>query len=284
MLAASTRLRASLAATAALLALAGCAARSPNAIAITTQRDLIYAQRPDGDLRADVYSPAGPGPHPGVLLVHPGSWQHGSRRDLASVGERLAARGYVAVSIDYRLAPENLFPAQLDDCRDALIWMRDNAGPLQIDPQRMAGFGYSAGGHLVALLATTGDEGTAPRLHAAVAGGAPTDLRRFGDDNRVVSRLLGGPASALPAAYEAASPIAHVSPGDPPMFLYHGRYDWLVNVSQATAMRTALQSAGVPVEYLETPRGHFATYFFDGDSVEAALRFLDHWLDPTRTG
>ncbi|MGH7292662.1 MAG: alpha/beta hydrolase, partial [Myxococcota bacterium] len=107
--------------------------RAPDATAITTQRDLTYARRPDGDLRADVYLPASPGPHPGVLLVHPGSWQRGSRRDLASVGERLAARGYVAVSIDYRLAPENRFPAQLDDCRDALIWMRDHAGALQID-------------------------------------------------------------------------------------------------------------------------------------------------------
>jgi acetyl esterase/lipase len=246
------------------------------AAASSVERDVVYAARPDGHLRADIYRPVGAGPHPGVLVVHAGSWQRGDRRDMARVAERLAAGGFVAVSIDYRLAPAHPFPAALDDCRDALRWMRARADVLDIEPARIGAFGYSAGGHLVALLATTGETDERPR--AVVAGGAPTDLRRLGF-SPAVRRFLGGGPDAVPQMYAAASPILHVSADDPPMLLYHGRSDWLVGIGQATAMRDALRAAGVPVAYHETELGHFATFFFDDEPFSAALGFLDVWLE-----
>jgi acetyl esterase/lipase len=261
------------------LAACGCAARAP-APGLRILPDQVYAERDGMPLRADVYAPLAPGPHAGVLVLHGGSWQRGSRADMRSVARRLAARGYVAVAADYRLAPAHRFPAQLEDCRTALRWMRREAARLGLDPSRVAAFGYSAGGHLAALLATDGAGDPAARVQAAVAGGAPTDLARFGDA-RVMRRLLGDAPAELPARARAASPLRHASADDPPLFLYHGRSDWLVDAAHARALRDALRAAGVPVGYYETPYGHFATFAWDEEPVAAATDFLDVWLAPT---
>jgi len=272
----------------------GCATVERNSVTgsmapISVQSDVVYAHRDAQDLRADIYSPAGQGPFPAVLVVHGGSWRRGNKRLMASVAERLARRGYVAVSIDYRLAPAYRFPTQLYDCQDAARWMRANASTLHIDPHRLGGFGYSAGAHLVALLATTdaasGWDDTNyttaedTRLQAAVLGAAPIDLRRF-KANRIFRNFLGGNASELPELYAAASPITFVTPDDPPMFVYQGASDWLVDPSQSRLMVDALDRAGVPVQYYETTGGHFTTFLFDSESVRRAIDFLDCWLRP----
>jgi acetyl esterase/lipase len=253
----------------------GCAVRQPATLRVTA--DQVYAERDGEPLYADVYAPVAAGPHPGVLLVHGGSWQRGRRGDMAAVARRLAARGYVAVSIDYRLAPDHHFPAQLDDCRDAVRWMRQQAARLDVDPTRIAAFGYSAGGHLAALLATDQAPDASARVQAAVAGGAPTDLARFGDA-RVMRRLLGGEPDELARRARAASPLTYASADDPPLFLYHGRYDWMVDRAHAMALRDRLDEAGVAVQYLETPQGHLTTFALDDEPVAAATAFLDVWL------
>lgn len=269
-----------------LLALlcAGCTHPTRSAApAARVERDLEYVKRDVRSLRADVYLPAGDGPFPAVLLVHGGSWQRGDKRRMASIGERLAQRGYVGVSIDYRLAPEHRFPAQLFDCQAALRWMRANAERLKLDPQRIAGFGYSAGGHLVGLLATTGagdglDElplaGSDARLQAAVLGGAPIALDRL-PANFAVERLLGAAPAERPDLYARASPLTFVTPDDPPMFLYHGASDWIVDRSQPQLLQEALQRAGVPSTYYEAPGGHVFTFLRDEEIVSRAIDFLD---------
>jgi len=251
------------------------------------ERNLVYVRRNDTALHADVRRPPGEGPFPGVLVVHGGSWQRGDRERMTAISERLAERGYVAVSIDYRLAPEHRFPAQLHDCQAAVRWMRANAARLRIDPARIAGFGYSAGGHLVGLLATTDfadglDDATGTpdndtRLQAAVLGAAPIDLRRF-PPNRTFDRFLGASLDERPDVYAMASPITFVTPDDPPMFLYHGASDWMVDVSQSRLMLEALHNAGVPAAYHETGGGHFATFLFDDGQIAKAIDFLDRWL------
>lgn len=267
-----------------------CNARRPDVAAdVDVARDVIYAEHDDGPLRADVYRPKDLSVHPGVLLVHGGSWRRGNKQRMASVAERLAQHGYVAVSIDYRLAPKHKFPAQLYDCKAAVRWMRANAATLRIDPDHIGGFGYSAGGHLVALLATTDEDddlegpaavGAPPsRIEAAVFGAAPTDLRAF-LYNPTFYFFLGGSKDALPEIYAAASPINFVSADDPPMFLYHGRRDWMVDVSQSQSMMTSLLRAGVPAEYYEAPGGHFRTFLEDDEPVREAVAFLDRWLKP----
>jgi len=267
-------------------AVAGCSARQPRA-AFEVERDVTYARRDDGDLRADIYRPVDDRPHPGVLLVHPGSWRHGSKRFMKSIGERLAEHGYVAVAINYRLTQGHRFPAQLYDCKEAVRWMRRNSDKLRIEPDRIGGFGYSAGGHLVALLATTdaddGLEGIASasdpptRIEAAVAGAAPIDLRRF-PYNPYFYFLLGGSPTELPLVYDEASPVTFVTADDPPMFFYHGRDDWWVDVTQSELMASSLQHVGVPAELYETTGGHLMTFIADDESVRLAVAFLDRWL------
>ena len=255
---------------------------------LSVRRGLVYARPTDGvELRADVYRPPLSGPGPGVLVVHGGSWTRGDRSRMKRVAERLAGAGYVAVSIDYRLAPAFRFPAQIHDCKEAVRWMRRNASELGIDPARVGGFGYSAGAHLVALLATTrpedGLEGesaspaASTRLQAAVLGGLPSDLRAF-PPNPTVQRLLGGSRDEVPRLFDLASPIRFVSADDPPLYLYHGRNDWIVNVSHSRSMAKELDRKGVPHELREASFGHAATFLFDGDEMKGAIAFLDRWL------
>src|SRR5215211_7666243 len=163
---------------------AACNAAEP---AVDVLRNQVFVERDSGPLAADVYRPQGAGPFPGMLVVHGGAWRMGARADFAVIAHRLAERGYTAVAVDYRLAPTYKFPAQIYDCQAAVRWMRSHATELKIDPARIGGFGYSAGGHLVALLGTLNDKelrepglpANAPsaRLQAVVAGGAPCDFR-----------------------------------------------------------------------------------------------------------
>ena len=138
--------------SALLFGLAGiCRAVEPT---VDVLRNQVFVERDSGPLAADVYRPRGAGPFPGMLVVHGGAWRMGARADLATIANGLAEHGYTAVAIDYRLAPTYKFPAQIYDCQAAVRWMRSHASELKIDPTRIGGFGYSAGGHLVALLGT----------------------------------------------------------------------------------------------------------------------------------
>ena len=279
----------SLLALASVLFLASCSTRvglptgSPAApvktAGFTVRKDVIYT--PQGwptVIPADLYVPQGAGPWPGVLLIHGGSWTAKDRRsDMDTIAERLARRGYVVMNATYRLAPEHPHPAQIQDLQQAARWMRANAWELKLRPDRMATFGYSAGGHLAALLGSM-DAPAGQRFQAVVAGGAPSDLRKF-PDSETVEIYLGGPFSKLAGSFADASPVTHISRDDPPTFLYHGRWDLLVPVDQATDYAAALKSKGVPHELLwQNWRGHVTAYFFDHDAIAPAIAFLDRHL------
>jgi len=245
----------------------------------------VYAERESGALKADVYQPAGEGPFPGVVVVHGGAWYMGTRAQLSGVAQLLAKRGMTAVAISYRLAPKNKFPAQIEDCKAAVRWMRQHAHELNVDPERLGGFGYSAGAQLVTLLGTTdADDGlegieqpqAAPstRLQAVVAGGVPCDFRELDLDSRGLAFWLGGTRREVGDNYRLASPRAFVTPDDPPMFFFHGENDNLVPMISPEAMRDSLQSAGVPVELYVVPKiGHnFAC--MDRTALAKSLDFL----------
>src|SRR3954468_11590862 len=186
--------------SALLFGLAGISAAAEPTVDVL--RNQVFVERESGPLAADVYRPHGPGPFPGILVVHGGAWRMGARADFATIAHGLAERGYTAVAIDYRLAPTYKFPAQIYDCQAAVRWMRSHASELKIDPARIGGFGYSAGGHLVALLGTLDDKqlrepglaANAPssRLQAVVAGGAPCDFRSLPGDSERIAFWLGG--------------------------------------------------------------------------------------------
>lgn len=233
-------------------------------------------------LHADVYQPEGPGPFPAVLLVHGGGWARGEPADMVAIAESLAGAGFVVMNAAYRFAPEHHFPAQLHDLQQALRWLRAEAPRFDVDPDRIAGFGYSAGAHLVALLglAATDETLDAPhggadtRLQAVVAGGTPTDLRKF-EGGQLVPQFLGGNQQQVPEAYRLASPVVHVTGEAPPFFLYHGGSDMLVSIDHAEDFAAALESAGVHVElYRMRLRGHITAFLTDGEAVARATAFL----------
>ncbi len=234
-------------------------------------------------LAGDLYLPERAGPLPVVLLVHGGSWQKGRRADMAPIARRLAQAGYAAFTVSYRLAPGWRFPAPLQDLQQALRWLAENAETYELDPQRLAAWGFSAGAHLAAMLGTVDETDMLylagrPPLRAVVAGGTPADLRRY-PRSPAVTALLGASLAEAPARYAQASPVVHASAGDPAFFLYHGRRDTLVEPAQAQALNDALQAAGVPVTLYWLPRsGHIGTALFPGPAVAAALDFLGQRL------
>lgn len=233
-------------------------------------------------LHANIYQPSGEGPFPAVLLAHGGGWTRGEPEDMTAIAEELAGAGFVVMNAAYRFAPEYAFPAQLHDLQQAVRWLRNNAGRFSVDPERVAGFGYSAGAHLVALLGLAGANealdtpfgGAQTRLQAVVAGGTPSDLRKF-EGGVLVPQLLGGEKDEVPGSYRVASPVAHVTAEAPPFFLYHGGSDLLVPVDHAEDFAGALEQAGVHVEFYRMRlRGHVTAFLTDGAAVERAIVFL----------
>lgn len=242
-------------------------------------RDVVYT--PSGwpqALKADVYQPSGAGAKPAVLLIHGGGWRAPDRREqMASIAERVAARGYVVVNATYRFAPEYLYPAPVDDLREALKWMRANAARYQIKPDQIAAVGYSAGGHLAGMLGVL-DGPAAVRVQAVVDGAGPSDLRKY-KGGTLVPQFLGGTQSQVMSRFIAASPITHVSKDDPPFFFYHGTWDTLVPDDHSGDFKTALDAVGVHTEWFKIiGRGHITAFFDDGAAIDAAIGFLDRTL------
>jgi len=246
----------------------------PPKVDFSVRRGQVYT--PPGwpeTLSADLYLPDTEGARPAVLTVHGGSWSGGSPAHMIAISRGLARRGFVVMNVAYRKAPEYLYPAPLDDLGQALRWLQANANELAVDTQRIGAFGYSAGAHLVTLLATR-DNRDAPPLSAVVAGGTPADLLRW-PDSPIVTRFLGKPSREARDLWTEASPVTHVSKDDPPMYLYHGADDTLVEPTQTDALADALRRAGVHVEARQAPgMGHVATFLFDARSVAAGTAFL----------
>lgn len=247
------------------------------------ERDVLYtpAEWPQA-LRADVYRPSQAGPRPAVLVIHGGGWEGRSRGDMDGIAARLAERGFVAMNVSYRFAPAHRFPAQLHDLQQALRWLRAAAPRYGIDPARVGAFGYSSGGHLAALLGTVGEGdaldrphgGAEARLQAVVAGGAPTDLRKF-SGGTLVPQFLGATLGERPDLFAVASPVVHASAGDPPMFIYHGKGDTLVDPSHASDLQLALARAGVHAELRLVPvLGHVLTFLLARKTEDAGIDFL----------
>lgn len=257
-------------------------APSPVSTGYDVMRDVAFtpASWPQ-KLLADVYVPKGAGPWPGVLLIHGGGWSSGDREQVQTIAERLAKRGFVAFSTTYRLAPQHLFPAQLEDVQLALRWMQQHASEYRMRPERIGTFGYSAGAHLAAMLGTLspGDAlASTPRVAAVVAGGTPSDLTKF-KGGKLVPQLLGTSFRQDPELFARASPVSTISADDPPFFVYHGGSDMLVSVDHAEDLHAALEKAGVRSElFILRGRGHITAFLTDGPAFEAAASFLDREL------
>ena len=215
---------------------------------------------------------------PAVVVVHGGAWLTGSKWTISGYAQQLTELGICVLNINYRLAPDAKFPAQVDDVRDALVYLGDHAEQLSIDRNRLGLFGYSAGGHLSALVGVLADESREvqaiasnwpladsrwarlPRISAVCAGGPPCDFQSLPLDNDALSYFLHGSRRQFPELYTAASPIAHISTNDPPIQLIHGETDMLVPIANSRRFAELSAQAGVSVTLTEIPQqGHIVT-------------------------
>lgn len=221
----------------------------------------------------DIYLPKSKGPHPAILMIHgDGRIGNDGRWQMAGIARQLAASGYYVFNITYRMAPEWTYPAPLDDVRAALDWMEENAAEQGIDPERIAVFGYSAGGYAGSLAALTDGR---KRVKAVVAGGAPSDLTYY-SEGKLIRNFLGGTREEVPELFHEASPVNHVTPSSPPYFLYHGEDDTLVHPDHIREMEVELKANRVPHEIFRIRgKGHIRTFLFPDGAIEAAIRFLD---------
>lgn len=239
------------------------------------QREQRYSPRDwPVELFADFYIPRSFGQLPAVLLVHGGGWSDGERDDLAYLAGRLAESGFVAVTVDYRLAPAARHPAQVRDLAQALAYVKRRADSYQVDASRIAAWGVDAGATLALLLAAGGaGEGlpAAGGLAAVVAGAGAYDLNHW-DGGEDLRNWLG---RVDETAARRASPMRWIDGTHPPTFLYHGTLDRYVPVQQARDLRTRLAANGVPVELFEvTGLGHAALFLINRTAIESGIDFL----------
>jgi acetyl esterase/lipase len=220
----------------------------------------------------------GNGPFPAVVMIHGGGWEGRTREDMVDISQEVARRGYVVMNMSYRFAPKWHFPAQLQDVQQAVLWLRTHATENNVLKTRIGTWGYSAGAHLAALAGVTGPEDRlfveGARVQAVVAGGTPVDIRYY-KNGSLTNGLTGVSYDQNPELWREASPLALVTKDDPPMFLYHGTFDFTVGENNAHAMYEALNANNIPAElYLMRGLEHMSTFVVDAP-VENGIDFLD---------
>lgn len=280
----------------------GAATSSNPAAAV--HRDLAYAHVSPSE-KLDLYLPAGgSAPYPVIVAIHGGGFMAGDKTD-GQVAPMLLglARGYAVASIDYRLSGEAKFPAQIEDVKAAIRWLRANAGRYRLDPARIAVWGDSAGGNLAALAGTSagvaalsdpalGNAGQSDAVQAVVDWFGPISLLKVDSDFRAShagptgheaptsfeSEYFGAPVRTVPAKVKAADPMTYIGAGDPPFLIEHGDADSTVPVQQSQRLAAALRRAlgpGAVTLRIFPGAGHMATVIYSRANARAVLGWLD---------
>ncbi len=264
---------------------------------ITVHRDLAYVEAGHARQKLDLYIPDTGENFPLIIWVHGGAWRGGDKKDYRPIPYLKA--GYAGASLNYRLSQHARFPAQIQDVKAAVRWLRANADTYRLDPNRFAAWGSSAGGHLVAMLGTAGDVTqfdvgenleVSSRVHAVVDYFGPTDFLQM-DAHRLPdglvhdapdspeSQLIGGPIQQHKEQVKQANPITYVSEDDPPILIVHGDRDALVPYHQSLLLHDALAAAGVPVTLYRVEGGGHG-WFKDPKVPELTRTFLEKQLKP----
>ena len=267
---------------------------------VTVHRDIAYVTDGHERQKLDLYIPADTGKNlPLIIWVHGGAWRGGNKTHYTPMAYLSA--GYAGASINYRLSQHAIFPAQIEDVKAAVRWLRANAETYHLDPDRFAAWGSSAGGHLVAMLGTAGDVTefevgenleVSSKVQAVVDYFGPTDFLQM-DAHRIPdglvhdapdspeSKLVGGPIQTHKDRVAKANPITYVSKDDPPFLIIHGDQDKLVPYHQSVLLKDALEKAGVPVTFYRVEGGGHG-WFRDPKVPELTKAFLEQHLKPTK--
>lgn len=278
-----------------LLALSLCSF-ADSASDFTVKKNIDYAGTANPRQALDLFIPkkTSDKPRPLVVYIHGGGWEAGSKNDAGVLPALVTDGKFVAASVGYRLTNEAHWPAQIHDCKAAIRWLRAHAAENGIDPERIAAFGISAGGHLVSLLGTTtgdgpkelegeigADKGVSTKVSCVINFCGPANFLTFADKGSIISveapgtaitKLLGGPLSQNREAATACSPVTHITKNDPPFLHIHGTKDNLVPYRQAQEFDSALEKAGVPSTLLTGTDGPHV--FFSKELVGHMKTFL----------
>ncbi|WP_116107340.1 alpha/beta hydrolase [Lewinella sp. IMCC34191] len=283
------------------------------AITLSAQTNRVYAYFPEGtvlhpDLNyagdtlskhlLDLYLPPDTdGPLPLVVWIHGGAWMVNDKyADMSYMQQTvhdIVGGGYALASIDYRHSTQAVFPAQLQDCNQAIEFLNYHAADYGLDTSRIAVMGFSAGGHLASLVGLAhnkaGEEFYAPgtdhgfRIRGVVDFYGPANLVMFpgaGDPESPESKLLGAPALDRPDLAAAASPVTYVDAADPPFLIVQGELDESVNPAQSRLLSSWLSLGGVENELIIVPGApHYGPEFDVPEVRERVLSFLNRVLE-----
>lgn len=243
---------------------------------VTVTKDVLYGTANGKPLRLDAYLPPSDGGErrPAVILIHGGGFRSGDKASFEPEARHLTRFGWVAFSINYRLDEQFAFPAELDDVRAAVDWVRAHAADYEVDADTIGVLGESAGGTLAALLATTD-----PGITAAVSWSGPMDLVRLAEQRGDLwgVPVMGCALSACRDRFVQASPVTHVDRGDAPIQLHTSAAE-LVPVEQAKLMADRLERAGVGVG-LRIMRGNRHALDYRDEAIGPTVEFLRQRLD-----
>ena len=220
----------------------------------------------------------GVGSFPAILYLHSGAWFQGMQTEFQRQAAHMATKGFVGATIQYRLIPEAYFPAQVQDSKAAVRWLRANASTYRIDTDRIGAAGGSAGGYLAAMLGTTphiaefegsgGNLGFSSRVQAAAAFAGLFDFPAMRSDF-FIGDFLRASYGENPELWAKASPSTYVGPESAPFLFLHGTADQGVPYRQSVNMMDALKAAGVSAE------------IFPAEGAGHPFYWSDPWFQPT---
>ena len=253
----------------------------------------------------DIYLPEGDGPFPVVVLIHGGAFKMGDKRMETQNAEALVAKGYAAASINYRLSGEAKYPAQIEDCKAAVRFLRANATKYHLNPEKIGSWGSSAGGNLSAMLGTSagvaelegaslGNASVSSKVIASVDWFGPINFCTMDSEATVLgftgrtngesspeSLLIGKAVQSAPELVAKANPTTYITGDDAAFFIQVGSKDRNIPYSQSRnfyeAVKKVLGNERVSFELLEGA-GHGGPQFFDPSNVAKVIAFFDKHL------
>ncbi len=256
-------------------------------------RDLEYVAHGHERNRLDLYRPEkATRPLPVILWVHGGGWTRGDKSRVPIAW--FATNGYAIAAMNYRFSQHAVFPAQIQDCKAAVRWLRANARKYGLDKDHVGAWGISAGGHLVALLGTTagvkefegpgGNNDQSSRVQAVVDWAGPTDFLTAGKKDTRTNLIGGDPEENKDKAIRA-SPMTYVSKDAAPFLIMHGDKDRTVPFSQGETFAQALKKAGADVTFLPVKgAGHGGPKFTNPENLKQIEEFFRKHLHPETPG
>jgi len=269
--------------------------------------DLAYAEASSAQ-KLDLYLPtSGSAPFPVVVMVHGGGFMMGDKSDGAGLSgvDQLLEAGYAVASINYRLSGEAIYPAQINDAKAAVRFLRANAGEYQLNPDKIGAWGASAGGNLVSLLGTTcgvaelegaelGNADQSSCVQAVVDWFGPIDFLKMdeqfagtscpvnhNDASSPESKLVGAPIQDVPDLVKTTNPMNYITPDDAPFFIENGTADCNIppvqNKDLADALSAVIGADKVTYVPLEGA-GHGGAQFGTDENLQLVIAFLDKYL------